>query len=238
MARNDRAAGQVVQQLLAAFLKLPFKARVAIVVLLAIGVVGYLIVTSRQSTQKPGEEPPGGQPPFASPPPATNTVVFCHWNMENLFDDHDDKRRYPDEEYDNWFVTDPAARQKKYARLTEALLKLNDGKGPDVIVGNEVESRRAAELLKDALNAALPEGTAKYEYVEMKELDAGRHIAPCVISRYPLSGAKLLGHRQRILEVHVTVNNHDLTLIGSHWTSQLSDKGDDETRGRNGYANV
>ena len=140
--------------------------------------------------------------------------------------------------YDSWFVNDPEARKLKYQRLTEALLKLNNGVGPDIVVGNEIESYRAAELLKDSLNANLPSGAAKYDYIAMIELDAGRHIAPCVISRFPLTGAKLLGKRQRILEVHVVVNGHDLHVIGSHWTSQLSDKGDDQTRGRFAYAHT
>jgi hypothetical protein len=36
--------------------------------------------------------------------------------------------------------------------------------------------------------------------------------------------------------VHVTANNHDLWVVASHWTSQLSDKGTDQTRGRFAYA--
>jgi endonuclease/exonuclease/phosphatase family metal-dependent hydrolase len=227
MGRKKDATGRVIQDLVAGFLKLPWKVRVAIVVLVAVAGAIFAVAYYRQS-----------QPPSVNLPPGTDRVVFCHWNMENLFDDKDDKRRQVDEEYDAWFVANPDDRKRKYQRLTEVLLKFNKGTGPDIIVGNEIESSRAAELLKDALNAALPEGASKYQYVAMKDLDAGRHIAPCVISRYPLSGAKLLGKRQRILEVQVTVNNHTLHLVASHWTSQLSDKGDDETRGRFAYANA
>ena len=93
-------------------------------------------------------------------------------------------------------------------------------------------------MLRETLNAHLPGGAARYEYVAMVELDAGRHIAPGVISRYPVGSAKLLGRQQRILQSRVTVNGHDLTLIASHWTSQGSDQGQNESRGRFSYANT
>jgi hypothetical protein len=72
----------------------------------------------------------------------------------------------------------------------------------------------------------------------MKNLDAGRHIAPCVISRIPIDQryTRLVGSRQRILQVWLNANGHDLCVVASHWTSQLSDKGDDETKGRSKYA--
>jgi endonuclease/exonuclease/phosphatase family metal-dependent hydrolase len=222
----DRQLVRAGAALLAAFLKLPWKARVALVALVL--VVGLVVAAVYYLTR----------PAAPTYPPGAKVVVLCVWNLENLFDDRDDRRRQPDEDFDNWFVADPAAREQKYRRLAEALLRLNNGIGPDVIAGNEVESYRAAELLKDELNAQLPAGALRYEFVAMKELDAGRHIAPCVISRYPLSRAKLLGRRQRILQVTVSVNGHDLTLVAAHWTSQLSDQGEDETRGRFAYADT
>lgn len=237
-------------------MKLPWKARVAIVVLLLIA--GGVVLAVRFNTRPPhGEEqtaettnpkPQPGEPTETGElvnvppdavafPPGSKSIVFCLWNMENLFDDKPDRRNHvADKEYDRWFATDPEARKRKYQRLTEELLKLNRGIGPDIIVGVEIESFRAAELLKETLNAALPEGATKYAFIAMKELNAGRHIAPCVISRYPLSGAKLHGRLQRILEVNVTVNGHDLELVAAHWTSQLSDDGTRETGGRAGYA--
>jgi hypothetical protein len=158
--------------------------------------------------------------------------------MENLFDDVDDRRRTVDEPYDTWFVEDAEARKAKYAKLAAWLLKQNGGIGPDIIVGNEIESRRAAELLQLELNAGLPESAVKFSHLAMEELDGGRHIAPCVISRYPLTRPKLLGSRLRILEVHVAANRYDLVLVASHWTSQISDKGDKEGVGRDKYATV
>ncbi len=230
MTKNSDANSQAVQQLIKTLMKLPWKVRVAVSVLF-VGVVVYALSCSRPPTHQ--------QNVPSSDASGTKTITFCHWNMENLFDDHDDKRRQPDEDYDQWFISKPEDRKAKYDKLASWLLKQNGGIGPDIIVGNEIESTRAAEMLQQTLNAGLPADAQKYEFVVMKELDAGRHIAPCVISRYPLSGAKLLGKRQRILEVHVAANGHDLCLIASHWTSQLTDKGTGkEGTGRDGYAHT
>jgi hypothetical protein len=220
-----RAVGQVVTE----FMRLPFRTRVALVVAVAvIALVIYLAV--RLS---------GPRPPSAEIPGGSDAIVFCFWNMENLFDDRDDDWSHPaDKEFDDWMVADPAAREAKYRKLAGALLRLNVGRGPDIIAGCEVESARAAELLRDALNAALPEGVPKYGHVAMKEVASGRHIAPCVIARYPLSGTSLTDRQRRILETRVTINNHELYLVASHWTSQRSDDGSRETGGRAGYAST
>jgi endonuclease/exonuclease/phosphatase family metal-dependent hydrolase len=155
--------------------------------------------------------------------------------VENLFDDRDDRRMNADAEYDGWFTRDPAALKLKLDRLSEALVGLNGGKGPDVIAAVEVESVRAAELLRDALNGRLPEGAPRYENVLMKNLDAGRHIAPAIITRLPVqaSRTRLLGRQQRILETHIAVGGHELAVITSHWTSRRSDEAG-EKRGRYG----
>jgi hypothetical protein len=234
MARNSDRNSQAAQQALAAFLKLPWKARVAVAVLAAFGGLVVLGVNcARDQHQAPAPHESG------SFPEGSKTVLLCHWNMENLFDDVDNNRRQVDEEYNAWFINKPEDRAAKYHKLAAWLLKQNGGIGPDVIVGNEIESYRAAELLQQALNAGLPADAPKYDQVVMKELDAGRHIAPCVVSRYPLSGGRLLGSRRRILEVTVTVNGKNLSLVASHWTSQLTDKGTGkEGTGRDGYAHA
>ncbi len=255
MAKNPNSA-VLVRQLVDAFMRLPLKARIAIGVLcLLVGVIYYALyqIAARSGTADslPDAVGPAGpvvadetlplvnvQPAPVAFPPGSRTVEFCVWNMENLFDDRDDKRRTVDEEYDNWFARNAEDRRRKYEKLAGWLLKQNEGRGPDVIVGIEIESYRAAQLLQEQLNAGLPASADRYEHVVMKELDAGRYIAPCVISRYPLSGAALHGRLLRILEVRVTVNGHDLTVIASHWTSQLSDDGSKQSSGRNRYATV
>jgi endonuclease/exonuclease/phosphatase family metal-dependent hydrolase len=153
-------------------------------------------------------------------------VFFCFWNAENFFDDVDNNRKGPgDKEYDPWFANHPDILKLKLEKMTDALLKMNDGHGPDIIALVEVESVRAAELLKDALNARAGK---KYTHVLMKEVTAGRHIAPCVITRLPVVAdrTELLGKRERILKTVVKVNDHELVVIVAHFTSRLGGGGE------------
>jgi endonuclease/exonuclease/phosphatase family metal-dependent hydrolase len=167
---------------------------------------------------------------------ANNTYLFCFWNVENLFDDKDNSRKAAgDKLYDPWFAENPDILQLKLSRLTEVLLGMNGGKGPDVIALVEVESLRSAELLMNALNEKVSDPGMKYRYAIAKEIHVGRHIAPAVISRLPVlrDRVKLHGRGQRILEVHVNVRDQDLVLMVSHWTSRISDR-DGTKRGRYG----
>lgn len=173
------------------------------------------------------------------PPPEEQTgareYLFCFWNAENFFDDRDDKRPKIDEPYDNWLASEPMVLEQKLDNLCRALLKMNQGRGPDILALIEVESVRAAELLQEALNKRLADPALHYKHVLMKELTAGRHISPAVITRLPVRGdrTRLLGKRQRILAGHVHVNGHDLVVLTSHWTSRVTDKTGD-ARGRYG----
>src|SRR6266446_5314774 len=160
-------------------------------------------------------------------PARENSYLFCFWNVENLFDDrYNGRENKADKEYDRWFADDPQILQLKLEHLSEALMRLNQGRGPDILAVAEVESVRAAELLRDALNRQLSDPSLHYTNVLMKELSAGRHIAPAIITRLPVQRdrTRLHGSRLRILEGHIRVNNHDLVVIASHWTSRLTDK--------------
>jgi len=161
----------------------------------------------------------------ASAKPASNGFLFCFWNVENLFDDRDDSRTGADRDYDDWFARDPAVLQLKLDHLSEALVKLNGGKGPDILAIVEVESVRAAELLRDALNKKLNDPSLHYSHVLMKEVRAGRHIAPAIFTRLPVRGdqTQLHGRQLRILEGHIVVNDHDLVVLATHWTSHVTD---------------
>jgi endonuclease/exonuclease/phosphatase family metal-dependent hydrolase len=164
---------------------------------------------------------------------AADGYLLCFWNVENLFDDRDDGRTGADREYDQWFARDSAALQLKLAHLSDALIGLNGGKGPDILAVAEVESLRAAELLRDALNKRLADETLHYQHLLMKEVHGGRHIAPAILTRLPVKAnrTQLHGHQQRILEGHITVNNHDLVIVASHWTSRVTDeRGDKRAR--------
>ena len=160
--------------------------------------------------------------------------LFCFWNTENFFDDQQDKRNHVDEEYDNWFARHPEDFRLKVTHLADILLQMNDGKGPDILAIVEVETIRAAEALRTELNSRLPAGATPYREVQMKEVSAGRHIAPALISRVPGSGTpQLHGKNLRILEAHISAAGHDLEIVATHWTSQLTDK---TGHGRDHYA--
>jgi endonuclease/exonuclease/phosphatase family metal-dependent hydrolase len=164
--------------------------------------------------------------------------LFCFWNLENFFDDKDDGRKTrPDKDYDEWFATDKAVLQQKLDHLSGALMKMNDGQGPDILAAAEVESERAAELLMDAMNAKVKGPEQKYKHILFKEVKAGRHIATVIITRLDVEGnrTQLLGRQMRILEGHLKANGHELVVIASHWTSRVSDA---EGEKRDKYADV
>jgi endonuclease/exonuclease/phosphatase family metal-dependent hydrolase len=170
--------------------------------------------------------------------PADQEYLFCFWNVENLFDDRrEDHPHVPDRQFDIWFATDAAARRLKYDHLSSALLKLNHGRGPDILALAEVESERAAELLRDALNARLGDRATPYAHILYRDPQGGRHIANAIITRLAVAGdrTKLHGHRQRILEGHIRANGHDLVVLATHWTSRVSDA---EGEGRDRYGDV
>lgn len=180
------------------------------------------------------------QPSPAGPFRKTPEYLFCFWNVENLFDDHDDHHQNPvDRVFDQWFAEHPEIREKKYQNLSKALVALNDGRGPDILALAEVENVRAAELLRDALNAKLPRGAKHYEHVLMKNLAAGRHIAPAIITRLEVDSqrTRLHGSKLRILEGHVKAGGHDLTIMATHWTSRVvEEKGEHQGGHREKYA--
>ena len=172
------------------------------------------------------------------PPSAAEGYLFCFWNVENFFDDRKDGRKGPgDKEYDGWFADNPQILKHKLTKLTDALLKLNGGKGPDILALAEVESLRAAELLQQALNERLPDPSLHYQNVLMKEVAGGRHIATAIITRLPAvkNRTRSHGRRQRILEGHIQVDGHDLVVFASHWTSRLNQGSE---RGRASYADA
>ena len=230
---------------LALLLMLPRQVRIVVVVMgVVVAGAGYVRWLWRGDGGIAAGEGPGhglvtpgsGQSEGSAP----EEYLVCFWNVENLFDDVDDPRPSIDEEYDNGFARDARLRQLKYERLCEALLRLNGGRGPDMIACVEVEGSRAAELLRMELNRRIAEEGLRYGYVAVRDLpNAGRHIAPAVISRLPIKpmATRLVGSRLRILETEISVGGHDLRVIVSHWTSQLrqQDGGRGET-GRMSYA--
>ncbi len=228
---------RLIREAVQTFRGLPRKYQVGLVVLALVAAAVWLIVQVTRS-------PYGHQPPVTGTnPDGSGTYLFCFRNVENLFDDIDDRRRSVDEEFDNPFAADAGMRQEKYDHIASALLAMNGGHGPDVIACVEVESARAADLLQDTLNRKLDEASAepqwRYTQVAIKEVDSGRHIAPCLITRLNVAHAETRqpNRQLRILETQIAANGHDLTVIVSHWTSQLRQPdGGDGDAGRAKYA--
>jgi endonuclease/exonuclease/phosphatase family metal-dependent hydrolase len=172
-------------------------------------------------------------------PGEAKSISFCFWNVENLFDDKDDRRNEIDEEYDDPFARNAKLRQLKLDHLAATILKMNDGRGPDILACAEVESVRAAEILMGTLNKSMKDPADKYKSILMKNLDAGRHISTCVITRLNVSNlaTKLHGGNLRILEAHVFVDGQDLCILATHWTSKLRQEGGGQgDDGRSKYA--
>jgi endonuclease/exonuclease/phosphatase family metal-dependent hydrolase len=168
----------------------------------------------------------------------TDDYLFCFWNVENLFDDADDGRRTRgDKEYDSWFARDREALKTKLDRLCDVLAPLNDGRGPDILAVAEVESERSAQLLADALGRRLGKPELAYSNILYKAPAGGRHIATAVLTRLPVvrDRTDLWDKRRRILKTVVRVNQHELIVVASHWTSRVSDR---KGTGRAKYADV
>jgi endonuclease/exonuclease/phosphatase family metal-dependent hydrolase len=237
MPRKPAANKQTMNALVQLFLRLPPSVRLVAVVIALVGGLIYLSGVFHR-----GGDAAANQSVVAD---GENEFLFCFWNVENLFDDKDDKRREVDEAYDNPFAENQKLRELKFDRIASALLKMNDGKGPDVIACAEVESVRAGELLMGVLNRKLKDAKKddklQYKFQAMQNLDAGRHIAPCVISRVNVDvrQTKLIKKPLRILETHLYVNGADLCVLTAHWTSQLRQRdGTDGDDGREKYANT
>ncbi len=182
---------------------------------------------------------PGCEPSRSAIVAGPGEYQLCFWNVENLFDDRDDRRNASgDKEYDGFFSSNPEALQAKLGHLVDVLLsgEMNGGRGPDILCVAELESRRAGELLKQALNARLLDETLHYTTLLFANPGGGRHIGTGILTRLPVAGkGALLGRRLRILEGTIEVDSKPLVVVASHWSSRISDK---DSATRSTYADV
>ena len=215
------------------FLQLPLPFKVAIGAVVLIVILVSMANRPNNPTERKDEDRGGDQVPAAD----ADGYLFCFWNLENLFDDVDDeKRRPPDERYNREFAQDVNLRATKLGNLSKVLLSMNGGKGPDILAVAELESDRALELLQDRLNSDLGERAAKYVHRLFREQKSGRHIAPGILTRLPVDGNKTrqLGeHYHRILEGHIRVNDRQLVVVVSHWTSRVQRPGGGHDESKN-----
>jgi endonuclease/exonuclease/phosphatase family metal-dependent hydrolase len=219
---------RALQELFRLWLQLPVWLRVVTAVAAVTLLIAVFLYLRNPPSKGGGPGPEIGDEPL--PPvtdPGAGTYVFCFWNVENLFDDRNDGRTGAgDNVYDPWMADDAEARERKLDRLCDVLLsdELNGGKGPDILALCEIESERAAELLRHALNTRLKDPKLSYGAHAGAGPGAGRHIGPALLARLPVKGAGQLGNHQRIMETRVQAGGAELVVIASHWSSRISDK--------------
>jgi len=195
----------------------------------------------------------GGKPAKKSTAPANmpsvghdepGSYLFCSWNVENLFDDVDDPKN--DDSMEDWFAHNPDKFRLKVERLADVLLQMNDGKGPDVMALNEVESTRCLEALRDTLNERLAKGglaESRYESILFLGDKLGRRFAPGILTRLPVihdrtRKVSTYAGNGRTIEGHLVVNQRKLIILAAHWTSRVDHdaKSNDNADRRMSYA--
>ncbi len=168
-------------------------------------------------------------------PPIPHELLFCTWNVENFYDDRDDPAIADQDE--NLFAADPDLVARKIDLLGATLAAQNEGRGPDVIVLVEVESRRCVQLLAAALNRRIRQADP-YQFIIFHEHHLDRGLAPAILSRFKLSADSRLqaafGER-RIVAAKIIADDHPLTILACHWTSRITDK---TGRKREAYADL
>jgi len=150
------------------------------------------------------------------------------WNVENLFDLEDD----PDVEYDEDFT--PQSLKKwtkerleiKLKNLSDAIGKMNGGKGPDVLGLCEVENLKVVEMLRDKL-ASLGR---KYEILH-KDSPSDRGIDCALLydaDVFGLADSKFhfvdAEKTRDIIEARLHREGGDLFVFVNHWPSRHNDE--------------
>lgn len=170
----------------------------------------------------PAKSPPSLQvtpnAPKNTPAPAAQKISVMSYNVENLFDD------VKEAEED---VIETAVLEKKLQRLASAILQVNGGRGPDILLVQEVENLHVLELLnKNHLQKA------GYKTVELIDGIDERGIDVGVFSRFALSGEPTLHQMpfadsnptRGILEVPLRLESGlALHVFTFHFPSQRND---------------
>lgn len=151
-------------------------------------------------------------------------LYIASWNVENLFDTEDD----PKVEYDEDFSPESPKKwtkerlEIKLKNLSDAIGKMNGGKGPDVLGLCEVENRQVVELLRDKL-ASLGR---KYEIVH-QDSPSDRGIDCALLydaNVFGLTDSKFhfvdADKTRDIVEAKLHREAGDLFVFVNHWPSR------------------
>jgi hypothetical protein len=158
---------------------------------------------------------------------APEQLVLVSWNVQNIFDGHDDGTEYPD-----FDPGEGAWNEELYSRRLEnagkVLRAVNGGEGADIIILEEIENRR---VLRDLRTGPLAGMGYRYEYITD---NAGQAIQIGVLSRYQAAGVSSFypgSFREtplrQILELRLELGGETLYLFCNHWKSRRG--GEEET---------
>ena len=147
-------------------------------------------------------------------PVLSATVTIATYNVENLFDAHDDGSEYPD-----YQAGGPAGWNRRLAEIKTAhTARVIAALAADVVALQEIESRRALARLRETLRA----DGRDYPYSALA--DAAETTVSCaLLSRFPLQQTVEISPgpgRRNILKAVVTVDGHPLVLFVNHWKSR------------------
>ncbi|MCI0335462.1 MAG: endonuclease/exonuclease/phosphatase family protein [Planctomycetes bacterium] len=163
-----------------------------------------------------------------SPGSCAAEFYVAGWNVENLFDLQDD----PEVEYDEDFT--PQSPKKwtkerleiKLKNLADAIGKMNNGNGPDVLGLCEVENRKVVEMLREKL---APLGR-RYEILH-KDSPSDRGIDCALLydaDVFGLADSKFhfvdAEKTRDIIEARLHRDSGDLFVFVNHWPSRHNDE--------------
>lgn len=148
---------------------------------------------------------------------SSTELKIASYNVENLFDMHDDKTEY--KEYVpykyNWTQKILSLKLKN---ISEVICELN----ADIIGLQEIENQNALKLLQNSLKKY----GCRYRYsaITSKKRTA---IQVALLSKIPIEThneivVKRAGGIRNILEVKVRIEGHPLFLFVNHWNSKSS----------------
>ena len=153
-------------------------------------------------------------PAVFSLPVEAGTIKIASYNVNNLFDAVADGTEYPDYDPRGPFGWDSKMAAIKAANIARVLTAL----GADIVCLQEVESRRALDLLL----AALRQNGRDYPFSAVAD-EADTAVRCAVISTCPILEKREIspGRDMRgILRVTVRAGRYPLVLFVNHWKSK------------------
>jgi predicted extracellular nuclease len=149
---------------------------------------------------------------------------LAFWNVENLFDTHDDPLVQRDEEFtpgsDKQWTEERL--QRKIKNLARVIQGMNDNRGPDILGVCEVENRAVIEALLTQLGSL----GRNYQIIH-QDSPSGRGIDCAIIYDDRTVGLKArrflfvdAGNTRDIVEAQFSVAETPLYVFVNHWPSK------------------